>query len=57
MIKSLATPPVIIFVQWKNLIFNYIKLWAKTFVYTNIDDVYKDTDDVFTNVTPCTRSS
>ena len=27
------------------------KLWAKTFVYTNIDDVYKDTNDVFPNAT------
>ena len=57
MIKSLAIPLVIIFVQWQNLKLITFKLLAKTFVYTNIDDVYNDTDDVFTNVTPCTRSS
>ena len=57
MFKLLATPLVITFVQWQNLILITFKLCAKYFVYAHIDDVYKDINDVFTNDTLCTRSS
>ena len=57
MFKLLATPLAITFVQWQNLILITFKLCAKYFVYANIDDAYKYTNDVFTNVTLCTRSS
>ena len=57
MFKLLATPLVITFVQWQNLILITFKLCVKYFVYTHIDDVYKDINDVFTNDTLCTRSS
>ena len=57
MFKLLATPLVITFVQWQNLILITFKLCAKYFVYAHIDDVYKDINDVFTNVTLCTGFS
>ena len=57
MFKLLATHLVITFVQWQNLILITFKLCAKYFVFANIDDAYKYTNDVFTNVTLCTRSS
>ena len=57
MFNLLATPLVITFVQWQNLILITFKLCAKYFVYTHIDDVYKDINDVFANVTLCTGSS
>ena len=57
MFNLLVTPLVITFVQWQNLILITFKLCAKYFVFANIDDAYKYTNDVFTNVTLCTRSS
>ena len=57
MFKLLAAPLVITFVQWQNLILISFKLCAKYFVYAHIDDVYKDINDVFTNVTLCTGFS